>query len=39
MAVLDTRFYRGTDLYSDGDEAENRILEIVTAGKKLSDLI
>ena len=38
MAVLDTRFYRGTDLYSDGDEAENRILEIVTAGKKLSDL-
>ena len=38
MAILDTSFYRGTDQYSDGDEAENRILEIVKAGKKLSDL-
>ena len=38
MAILDTTFYQGTDLYSDGDEAENRILEIVKAGKSLNDL-
>lgn len=38
MAILDTTFYKGTDQYSDGDEAENRILEIVKAGKGLSDL-
>ena len=38
MAILDTTFYKGTDRYSDGDEAENRILEIVKAGKTLNDL-
>ena len=38
MAILDTTFYKGADLYSDGDEAENRILEIVKAGKSLNDL-
>ena len=38
MAILDTTFYQGTDRYSDGDEAENRILEIVKAGKTLNDL-
>ena len=38
MAILDTTYYRGTDLYSDGDEEENRILETVRAGKTLRDL-
>ena len=38
MATLDTTYYRGTDAYSDGDEAENRILELVKGRKKLSDL-
>lgn len=38
MAILDTTFYKGTDVYSDGDEAENRILEIVREGKTLNDL-
>ena len=38
MATLDTAFYPGEDRYSDGDAEENRILEIVRAGKKLSDL-
>lgn len=31
--VLDLEFYRGKDLYSDGDEMENKILEIVKTKK------
>ena len=38
MADLDTRFYRGTDEYSDGDEVENTILRIVREGKGFCDL-
>ena len=38
MAVIDQTYYRGTDAYSDGDEAENEILEIVRSGKGLGDL-
>ena len=38
MAILDTSFYQGADLYSDGDAEENRILETVKSGKTLSDL-
>ncbi len=37
MAIIDKQFYKGTDQYSDGD-VEEQILEIVRAGKSLSDL-
>ena len=36
MAIFNTDYYTGSDLYSDG-EVENRILEIVRTGKPLED--
>ena len=38
MAELDQTYYHGSDLYSDGDEAENTILQIVREGKGFDDL-
>ena len=38
MAVLDKTFYHGIDEYSDGDKAENQILNIVREEKSLDDL-
>ena len=38
MAVIDKSFYRGTDAYSDGDEAENTILGLVREGKDFREL-
>ena len=38
MAEIDKTFYRGTDAYSDGDEAENAILGIVRSGARYEDL-
>lgn len=38
MAVIDKTYYKGTDLYSDGDETENSLMKIVQERKKLSDL-
>ena len=38
MAIIDKSFYLGTDIYSDGDETENSILEIVKERKKLDEL-
>ncbi len=38
MAILDKTFYRGTDAYSDGDEAEETLLHIVREGKSLDSL-
>lgn len=38
MAHLDKTFYHGTDQYSDGDEAEDTLLQIVQEGKTLDDL-
>ena len=38
MAELDLTYYHGDDRYSDGDETENRLLEIVRDGKTADDL-
>ena len=38
MAEIDQTFYHGSDLYSDGDEAENTLLQIVQAGRGFYDL-
>lgn len=38
MANLDLTYYHGEDHYSDGDETENRLLEIVRSGQILDDL-
>lgn len=38
MADFDTRYYQGTDRYSDGDDNENRLLEIVKSGRTLDEL-
>ena len=38
MAELDRRYYRGSDEYTDGDEAENRLLELARANVSLDDL-
>ena len=35
--TLDTTFYSGNDNYSDGDEIENRILQIVKEEKEKTE--
>lgn len=37
MAILNLNYYKGTDVYSDGD-VEDEILDIVKSGKTLDDL-
>ena len=37
MAQLNLEFYKGIDVYSDGD-IENHIMDLVTQGVQLSDL-
>lgn len=38
MASIDKTYYFGSDLYSDGDEAEDTLMRFVQEGRKLSDL-
>ena len=38
MAELDKTYYRGTDHYSDGDEVENRLLELARSHTSLDGL-
>ena len=38
MAEIDKRFYRGTDAYSDGDEAEETLRRLTAEGKTLAEL-
>ena len=38
MAEFNLAFYNGEDGYSDGDDAENNIYEIVKAGRNLDDI-